>query len=86
MKWTLVGLKNLTSRPVPLEEPVIKVRGLLYGVMWFVVWVDLDLNCSCYLNEEAGYKSAIAGPIFRDFAWHFKMESLGEKASLSLTL
>ena len=37
------------------------------------------------LNEEAGYKSAIAGPIFRDFAWHFKMESRGEKASLSLS-
>ena len=39
-----------------------------------------------HLNEEAGYKSANAGPNFRDFAWHFKMESRGEKASLSLTL
>ena len=38
------------------------------------------------LNEEVGYKSAFAGPIFRDFAWHFKMESRGEKASLSHTL
>ena len=38
---------------------------------------------SLQLNEEAGYKSAIAGTIFRDFAWHLKR---GEKASLSLTL
>ena len=38
------------------------------------------------LNEEAGYKSTFAGPIFRDFAWHFKMESRGEKASLSHTI
>ena len=34
-------------------------------------------------NEEAGYKSAIAGSNFRDFAWHLKW-SREEKKLLSL--
>ena len=29
--------------------------------------VDPGLGDGGFLNEEAGYKSAIAGPIFRDF-------------------
>ena len=37
------------------------------------------------LNEEAGYKSAIAGSNFRDFAWHLKW-SREEKKLLSLNL
>ena len=36
------------------------------------------------LNEEAGYKSAIAGSIFRDFAWHLKWSRV-EKKLLSLS-
>ena len=36
------------------------------------------------LNEEAGYKSAIAGSNFRDFAWHLKW-SREEKKLLSLS-
>ena len=36
------------------------------------------------LNEEAGYKSAIAGSIIRDFAWHLKWSRV-EKKLLSLS-
>ena len=36
------------------------------------------------LNEEAGYKSAIAGSNFRDFAWHLKWSCV-EKKLLSLS-
>ena len=38
-----------------------------------------------YLNEEAGYKSVIAGSIFRDFAWHLKWSRV-EKKLLSFSL
>ena len=41
-------------------------------------------NRNFSLNEEAGYKSAIAGTIFRDFAWHLKW-SREEKKLLSLS-
>ena len=46
-------------------------------------WETINFICLA-LNEEAGYKSAIAGSIFRDFAWHLKW-SREEKKLLSLS-
>ena len=55
-----------------------------YELLKVVVAIVSPLITYFQLNEEAGYKSAIAGSIFPDFAWHLKW-SREEKKLLSLS-